>query len=777
MKSGYLYPRYVRKNWLGLALLLFAPRLLALGLGELGISSKLGEPFRGRIPLVTTPGESLDPACFRVADESAPGDGIPLLRHGIISLESGNGKPYLRITSRDRVDDLMVKVLVKVGCQSDLLREYTVLLDMPEASPLAESDHSEQPRESAAGSKPPAAAPADGSVDWEFPEDGNLAGLAAKIYPHSASMQRKFVREVVATNSTVFAGRGPGAVLPAGTVVHLPALKKLARHGVPASASAPIAQPAGILRSPRQEAAQADIPVAARANRKKRVTANETGVRLKLSTGDLDASPVGRTSEGQRAILREKQRLLMDIDDTAAFNLSQGQRLKELEAHVEVLQKKLEAMELERRNFAAAPGVMAVSSRKAGSTQIPAALAASLAENLAIIAGCGLAIAAVSLWLYQKRRRKIATAPEEFPYGMPADGEPASWARTGMTGAETPVSVVPPKAETSIPEAAGQESDNQSAKWPAAQVEASSYEALLRSLTGEDSSISAHSIESTVEEAEIFLALGENEKAIETLLHDIDVHPEATIYPWIKLLDIYRQGGRKQEFEALALRLNQNFNMVAPVWSGTIAGDSLQSLECFPHLMAKIAVLWGSSECLDYLYHLLRSNRDGKRQGFATEVVDEILVLCAILEVELGMKPVAPEYGVGLAEFAKNIGRPSPDGGSAEIHPSTGEPSGSPNIVEFSYPEEKPADKTFHPNFDLRSELEKLHPSLIEKLVEQWGKPDCLAYLNKLIGGYIDHRLAFEPAITEELKLLFSLVEMEEHDDIWRFLDAPIKRG
>ncbi|MDD5330150.1 MAG: hypothetical protein PHX38_09105 [Sulfuricella sp.] len=742
-----------------MALLLFAPRLLALGLGELGISSKLGEPFSGRIPLVTSPGEPLDPACFRVVAEPAPEDGVPLLRHGIISLESGNGKSFLRITSRDRVNELMLKVLVRVGCQNDLLREYMVLLDMPDASRQMENNVQAGPPQEPAVAKSPAPVPESGAVDWEFMGDEGLAGLAAKIYPHSASMQGKFVRQVVAANPAVFAGRDPAAVLPAGTVVRLPALKKLARSAAPA----PIAQTAGV------QAAQAAVPVAARASRKKRVAANDEGVRLKLSTGDLDASPVGQVSEGQRAILREKQRLLMDIDDMAAFNLSQGQRLKDLEARIEDLQAKLEGMERQRLNLAAAPGVMAVSSQKAPAP----GPAAALAENLAVVAGGGLMLAAVSFWLYRKRRRKAAAEWEEVQGEIPAENEPTLPARVAMPDAAMPASAPPPDAEPAVPDAT-RTSEDSGAKQHAGQADASSYEVLLRSLTGEDSSISAHSIESTVEEAEIYLALGENEKAIETLLQDIEAHSGANIYPWIKLLDIYRQGGRQQEFETLAQRLNQNFNIVAPIWSGAVDGGSLRSLECFPHLTAKIMSLWGGSECLDYLYHLLRSNRDGKRLGFAPEVIDEILALCTVLEIELGLKPVAPASGVGLAEL---VPVPPRNGGPAEISPSTGEPPGSPNVVEFSYPEEKTADKTFHPNFDLRSELEKLHPSLIEKIAEQWGKPGCLVYLNKLVGGYLDHRLAFEPAITEELKLLCAMAEMEEHEDIWRFLDAPLRRG
>jgi hypothetical protein len=58
-----------------------------------------------------------------------------------------------------------------------------------------------------------------------------------------------------------------------------------------------------------------------------------------------------------------------------------------------------------------------------------------------------------------------------------------------------------------------------------------------------------------------------------------------------------------------------------------------RSLEEFPHILAKLAEGWGSKDAQEFLNHLLQDNRGGERQGFSMEVLQEILLLSAILEL------------------------------------------------------------------------------------------------------------------------------------------------
>ncbi|MBU3735825.1 MAG: hypothetical protein FGM62_02500 [Methylobacterium sp.] len=141
-------------------------------------------------------------------------------------------------------------------------------------------------------------------------------------------------------------------------------------------------------------------------------------------------------------------------------------------------------------------------------------------------------------------------------------------------------------------------------------------------------------IESIVEEARVYVALGRSEQAILMLNDYIESHPRVSVHPWLYLLDLYRAGGRKPEFTALAKRLHQSFNVMAPAWeAAAVAMVVPTSLEEFPHILTRLTGSWGSKDCHDFLNALIQDNRDGERAGFSLEVLEEILLLLALLDL------------------------------------------------------------------------------------------------------------------------------------------------
>jgi len=133
-----------RRHWpgvyLGLALILFAPRVVALGLGEIRVTSKLGEQFSGSIPILSKPGESVEPSCFMLLTEPTSRDGAPFLNSAILTVNGEIGTLYLRISSRKRIGDLAVRLLIRAGCENEITREYTILLDLPDSVEIAQTD-------------------------------------------------------------------------------------------------------------------------------------------------------------------------------------------------------------------------------------------------------------------------------------------------------------------------------------------------------------------------------------------------------------------------------------------------------------------------------------------------------------------------------------------------------------------------------------------------------------------------------------------------------------
>lgn len=150
--------------------------------------------------------------------------------------------------------------------------------------------------------------------------------------------------------------------------------------------------------------------------------------------------------------------------------------------------------------------------------------------------------------------------------------------------------------------------------------------------------------DAAIELANIMLSFGRVQGAADTLAEFIHRHPRQAVTPWLKLLEVYRAAGMRSEFQALTRRLRQTFNVREIAWEDyALSRLSPISLEALPHIMRQVALLWGTRSCQVYLQGLLRDNRGGKREGLPLPVVDDILLLSAILDLDLGPLPPLEE--------------------------------------------------------------------------------------------------------------------------------------
>lgn len=148
--------------------------------------------------------------------------------------------------------------------------------------------------------------------------------------------------------------------------------------------------------------------------------------------------------------------------------------------------------------------------------------------------------------------------------------------------------------------------------------------------------------DAALELAEIMLSFGRIRGAAETLAQYIDENASDNVQPWIMLLDLYRRGDMRNEFEALLPKARAKFNLHLPAWDdSTTPISGLKSLEDYAHLIAHIAGDWGKQACMDYLHEIIVDNRAGQRNGFPIEVVEEVVLLMRVLESAYGLKRAA----------------------------------------------------------------------------------------------------------------------------------------
>jgi len=135
------------------------------------------------------------------------------------------------------------------------------------------------------------------------------------------------------------------------------------------------------------------------------------------------------------------------------------------------------------------------------------------------------------------------------------------------------------------------------------------------------------------------LSFGRIHGAAETLAQHIEENAPDNIQPWSMLLDLYRRGDMRAEFETLATRMRNKFNVHVNAWEDSSTPVSgLKSLEDYAHVVWRINHSWGTQDCLDYLFDLVHDNRAGTRGGFPLEVVEEIALLMRVLEEGYGLR-------------------------------------------------------------------------------------------------------------------------------------------
>ncbi len=137
-----------------------------------------------------------------------------------------------------------------------------------------------------------------------------------------------------------------------------------------------------------------------------------------------------------------------------------------------------------------------------------------------------------------------------------------------------------------------------------------------------------------LEEARLLTSVNRYDDAISHLKESIKINPEVSIQPWLYLLEVFKKLDMKEDFENYAMQLHQTFNVMTPLWEERAVAIMVpQSLEEFPHIMEVIYTVWPGEAARTYLRHLINDNRDGERSGFGKAVLDEILVLIALLDV------------------------------------------------------------------------------------------------------------------------------------------------
>ncbi|KXB31441.1 hypothetical protein AT959_07190 [Dechloromonas denitrificans] len=560
---------------------IFSGYASAIGFGEITLHSRIGEAIRAEVPVLAASGEALDTACFTLA--TLGGTDLPVITGARVRLIRNQNGYRLLITGHKPVTEPIFMLGLRANCGVDLQRDYVL---MPEAPPSL-ADLPAPP-----SNQPPPAQPA-GTRTRRASEGETLESIAAALAGDDAGQQQR----TLATLRRANPGLDTKEALAEGTSIRLPPPK---RRPPPPAADIDEAEQRQTRTYARAErpapAPKKEAPAAP-----SRRSPETAGDRLVLGAPPADLKP-GDKAAPQRASLSDMEERMLKLE-TTLHSLNQ-----EVDKLNQALTLTTEALVVQNRLQLALSAQQPTVVAAVAPPPAPASPATGnwLELLLSALAGGSVAVGLAG-WL---SRRRAPRRDSEMPLAI---------------SGYRPEVQVKPEIRTAIA------AETPHTPMPAVDIPLDDIS--IRPYETAETVIDLDESDSALELAEIMLSFGRIRSAAETLaLHVEEASPD-NIQPWSMLLDLYRRGDMRNEFEMLLPKIREKFNVHVAAWDDSSTPVSgLKALEDYAHITRRIVNSWGEQDCMDYLYELAHDNRAGQRSGFPLEVVEEIALLMRVLE-------------------------------------------------------------------------------------------------------------------------------------------------
>ncbi len=643
---------------------------VAVGFGRLTVYSGFGKPLDAEVELTdASVGDQPLTECFRIGAEGSSTSNAPVITRGRVTLEQYANHYRLRISSDQPINESVVQLSLRKGCGAEVTRNYLVSVPGTRVRSAVDGDRS---------LRLPRARHLTTSAKgvWERQLDRQTTGreLARKRHPGKSGAQARYLRALQAANPDIDFGSRGQSLLSAGTWLSIPGehprlpVKSLRPRSTQSRQSQPSASP-------------------------ETTTNSKTGDRVIVSSGRPANDSTASQPPGNPPVVAS-QVLPTAIDETrllAAVDL-QNEQQRLLSEKIRLLDERIRELQKATGQPTAVESPAAVASPPASSTS-PAPASAAVAP-----------LSSVTL------------PPVSPPQPAAAPSSAASVAPSASTSSPTPPNVATPmkprtpnrpssnlwterryeilgalvlvlavaalwflrrraqhnvamQAQTILPESIGGTPSEPTSRWQlvgesenlsvfdhgsAGNAKGGTTSAGHSPAATPSSSDQHNEVTGVLELAEIMVSFGRLAGAAQSLEEFIANRPQVAVTPWLKLLEIYRQNGQRDAFDALGIRLRKHFNVAPPDWEAmdensfaplstsdalAIPVEQLMSrlptLAQLPHIQSELLRTWATPECADYIDKLLRDNRNGERRGFLLGTVRELLLLSDLLETQI----------------------------------------------------------------------------------------------------------------------------------------------
>lgn len=551
----------------------------ALGLGNLHVSSGLGQKFQAQLTLTGSDAAYLDAACYRARIENSEG---VLVTPIVISVSDTQLGRQLLLNSRRDVNEPTIKLIVEVSCEVQLQRQYTVLLDPPVF----------------------AAFQANNSV----PKAKGAAEVNAESKPVTANNSLKKVQLKATKHPDDVAVESGGPRLTTN------------QEKVPQKSE----KGAKKINAVRDSLKLSD-----------EVTLTPAGLKMSTELGPpskLNSMQLKEEQARLAAYLRDEVAPVRPVErqiEPVPPKSSETEQLLKMRRDSEQLRKQnqqnQQALDELRENSVPRNWVLGLLGFILLGIGLVLALVFYIARlNKKIKSGW---------WEEKVAEPEIPEAKKDV--AAIVDHVQASYNESNSLYkvAETNPKSVSLTSNSRISEAAKAEAVPQNSlfkKNPYLPSLEDSNSSTFNFFSNKTSSVKVEEISDVTQEAEFWMSVNDPQRAIEILEPQADLDVPDSPVPWLYLLDLYRIVADKAKYDPLRDRFIAYFNANIPEFEADLSSVSTRQLEDFPHLIEKICGLWNTKEALPFLEGLLVDDRDGKRMGFELPVYRDILLLISV---------------------------------------------------------------------------------------------------------------------------------------------------
>ena len=128
------------------------------------------------------------------------------------------------------------------------------------------------------------------------------------------------------------------------------------------------------------------------------------------------------------------------------------------------------------------------------------------------------------------------------------------------------------------------------------------------------------------QQAEFFMTLGQHEEAVALLRESVDAGDDANPLVFLELLRVLHSLGRKAEYDQYRSGFNAIFNGHIPLYADF--NQSGSGLEAYPEVCRRIVALWPSEEAVSYIENcLVRTHKESGAQDFDLGAFRDLLML------------------------------------------------------------------------------------------------------------------------------------------------------